>query len=144
MFCPKCGFKNKEEAKFCVSCGNKLDGKDLEKVVERVVTVSPTKNYKGIDVASMVLGIIGVMWALLILVASTELSIPSYYYYSGAYIFGYILSVVLFQMIFGILSLIFALVGKKANSNGFNTAGLWLSIVTFILTILAVVIVLCN
>lgn len=38
IFCPKCGYKNKEKAKYCASCGNKMP--------ERRVNMSQSKTVK--------------------------------------------------------------------------------------------------
>ena len=35
MFCGKCGTKNEEGAKFCESCGNKLEQEEKEKPTKK-------------------------------------------------------------------------------------------------------------
>ena len=45
MFCNKCGTQNSEGTNFCISCGNKLEEKNFEEVINTTYG-SEDNNYK--------------------------------------------------------------------------------------------------
>ena len=60
MFCTKCGAENREDSKFCVSCGESLNRADVQETVEVVkaepvieLQAEPKKN-----IAGMIMGIV--------------------------------------------------------------------------------------
>ena len=121
MNCKKCGKKVSKTDVFCQYCGTKVEQEESkakttksstkkeEKKVE-VVKTTPVETKKeggnGLAIASMVLGIIGILFSLII----------------GPFAF-----------LFPLLGLIFALCSKKS---GFKIAGLVTSIVAFVIEII--------
>lgn len=121
MFCSNCGKEVNENAVICLNCG---------------AAIKNSKNAsgkKGKGIASMVLGIIGIFFAICALAAIEEEA--SYYlnFYSNAEKFGFAIGYILIQSIFAIVGISLACSERKDNKNGFNTSGLWLAIATFAL-----------
>lgn len=119
MFCSNCGKEVNENAVICLNCGAAIKN-------------NKSGNKKGKGIASMVLGILGVFFALCAIAALDEIS-DVLYYYSNAERFGYSIGYVLIQSVFAIVGISLACSERKDNKNGFNTSGLWLAIVTFVL-----------
>ena len=134
MYCQKCGNKCDEKSGFCPNCGAQLN--NFSNVSNSNVYNTPKK---GKGIASMVLGIIGLLYALMTFAAFEDLD--SYLYgvpYRAAFAFG----VVLVPLIFAIIAICLAVVERKNNKNGFNTAGFWLSISIFIIALIQFIYVL--
>ena len=127
MECKKCGKEIKKNDKFCQYCGTKIEegvketkteSKKAEKVeavkVEPVKTTSSDTNQsgKGLAIASMALGIVGLVFT---------------------FVFGPL------AFILSLLGLIFAIVAKKKC--GFKTAGLITSIAGIVLQVVATIII---
>ena len=106
MYCSNCGKKVDEKAVICVNCGCELRKRSGQ-------------NGKGI--ASMVLGIIALFYALCAFINIVDL--------------------VLVQSVLSIIGFVLALIERKTKKNGFNTAGFWLSIVTFVIVAIQFIIV---
>ena len=127
MNCEKCGKKNTKTAVFCTNCGEELKKEEkatVEKVVEareeaktkaaeKKVEVVETKKEegKGLAIAGMVLGIVGLLFSFII----------------GPFAF-----------ILPLLGLIFSLVAK--NGKGFKIAGIITSAVAIVIEIIFVII----
>ena len=109
MYCSNCGNKIGEKAVVCVKCGALVNGKNVSSPV------------KGKSIASMVLGILGILFALN--------TISTYSLYFSENIFEYIL----IPATLAIISICLAGSARRVEKNGFNTAGFWLSISTFII-----------
>lgn len=117
MKCKKCGKEVKKTDAFCQYCGTKVETevKEVKKVEKKeevkqeVVKKAPVENQggKGLSIASMVLGIVGIVFSFII----------------GP--FAFILS---------LLGFIFALCSKRKN--GFRLAGLITSIVGIVFQII--------
>ena len=59
MFCPRCGSQSSDNTVFCAYCGTRIDGNDRK---EQLVNSQPQKQPgHGMAVASLVLGIIGIV-----------------------------------------------------------------------------------
>ncbi len=118
MYCSNCGNKIDEKAVICIHCGC---------AVPKANTKTSTH---GKGIASMVLGIIGMFWAL---AAFSNLADLDYLIYeeSSSYITGYAIGTILIQSVFAIIAICLACSERKNAKNGFNTAGLWLSIAIF-------------
>ncbi len=117
MFCRNCGKEVDEKAVVCVGCGVPLDNKQYSEK-------------KGKGIASMVLGIIGTLYALLAFSAFSNLEDALYDVDNVvAFAFGF----VLVQSIFATIAISLAASDRRKKKNGFNSAGLWLSIATFIM-----------
>ena len=138
MYCSNCGKKLDEGAVFCSGCGSKIGEIQVANASSEVVLG------KGKSIASLVLGIVGVLLGLLYLAAS--LSIDDTYlvdiYESYAFRFGYAIGSVLLPIICAIVGLCLALSARGKKKTGLNTAGLVLSIITFVLCAIIAVIVL--
>ena len=126
MYCPNCGKKVDEKAVVCVGCGVLLDNN----ASSAVATNNSPKRGKGI--ASMVLGIIAVLYSLLAFAAFDSLD-QDLFGVTSSYQIGYAIGFVLVQSVLAIVSVSLACSERKREKNGFNTAGFWLSLVAFIL-----------
>ena len=126
MYCPNCGKKVDDKAVVCVGCGVLLNN-------NAQVDAKP-KRGKGI--ASMVLGIIAVLYCLISFAAFDNLE-QDLFGVTDSYQFGYAFGFVLIQLILAIVSICLACSERKNEKNGFNTAGLWLSLVSFVLIAIA-------
>ena len=122
---------------YCVNCGNKVDenadicrkwGVFLKKENQKTATVSP-KIGKGI--ASLVLGIIAVFFCLSAFAAFEDLEY-TLIDYEGTRRIGFAAGFILIQTTLSVLGFCLAVAERMNNKNGFNTAGFWLGIVSFI------------
>lgn len=132
MYCQYCGKKLEENSNSCVNCGA---GSKIDKGTAVV------KGSKGRGIAAMVLGIVAVFFAFIILVTSPENTYFTYYTGIGQKI-SYAFGQVFFQVILAIIGISLAGTERAKSKNGFNTAGLWLAISTFILAIITYIIIL--
>lgn len=132
MYCSNCGKKLNDNADVCVNCGvlvNKEESKTNINIVNNN-SVNKEKKKSGLSIASLVVGIIAIYYSLSAYSVDIDLTGED-----PAYIFGYAIGIVLIQSILAIVSLILSLVDMSKNkSNGFNIAGLVLSIITFVLS----------
>lgn len=127
MYCSNCGKKVDEKAVICVNCGCELKKRSGQ-------------NGKGI--ASMVLGIIALFYALCAFINIVDLgSYLDSSYSSMSYQIGFAIGYVLVQSVLSIIGFVLALIERKTKKNGFNTAGFWLSIVTFVIVAIQFIIV---
>lgn len=117
MYCSNCGNKVDEKAVVCIHCGCAISS-----------NIKFKKNNLGKGIASMVLGIVGMIFAL---AAFENITDPSLIYESSSYITGYAFGTVLIQTTLAIISICLASSERKLEKNGFNTAGFWLSISIF-------------
>lgn len=118
MYCSNCGKKIDEKAVICIHCGC-----SIEKNI-------PKKNI-GKGIASMVLGIIGLFFALCAFANLSDL-------YEIAtepvgYRVGYAIGTILIQGILSVIAICLSVSERKKEKNGFNTAGFWLSISIFVI-----------
>lgn len=127
MYCQNCGKKIDENAVICVGCGCAIKRKG-----------------KGKGIASMVLGILSVLYSLIAFLVLLDDEVELYSYYSASEMVGYIIGFVLIQSVLAIISVSLAASERKTNKNGFNTSGLWLSISSFILIAIQIIILICN
>ena len=126
MYCSNCGEKITKTASFCPKCGNKVNG-----VAEVPVTPAVEKPKRGKGIASMILGILAVIYSISALGVCSELD----NYLEGesvAFQNGFAFGVVLVQLVLAIVGISLACVERRDNKNGFNTAGLALTLVAFI------------
>jgi len=122
MYCSNCGNQLNENADFCVKCGVIVKG-------GQVRNNRKTKNENAKSVASMILGICAIFFALI----SFDIEI-NFSELNEFRKIGFILSEMALQIILAILSLIFGLIERKNNKNGYNLSGIILSLVTFCLS----------
>ena len=127
MYCQNCGKKIDENAVICVGCGCAIK-----------------KKGKGRGIASMVLGILSVLYSLIAFLVVLDDEVELYSYYSASEMVGDIIGFVLIQSVLAIISVSLAASERKTNKNGFNTSGLWLSISSFILIAIQIIILICN
>lgn len=127
--CNKCGFQF-DDGNFCPNCGNKIIYQESVSFVPNYNYIQNDQNFnvqqplpkRGMGIASMILGVCSI------------LSLITCYTYG-----------VVPQFIFGVISLIFAIISKSSaakvnRSNGFAKAGLILSIVSLSIFLLLVTI----
>ena len=130
MYCSKCGKKLEDDAVFCSGCGFKIG-----EIHVNNSTGNDNVPSKGKSVASLVLGIVGLLLGLLYLAASLEID-PTYVSQiseSFAFKLGYAIGSVLLPGICAIIGMCLAVSAKKQQKNGLNTAGFILTLITFVL-----------
>ncbi len=117
MYCSNCGEKVDEKAVICIHCGCALHPEFFQ-----------NKEKHGKGIASMILGIISTFLAICIFSDFEELAMEASMSES---VFGYAFGLILIQLILAIVGICLACSERKTKKNGFNTAGLWLALVTF-------------
>ena len=138
MYCPNCGAKVDEKAVVCVKCGVSLKK-------ETNNTNQPEKS--GAATASMVLGILGLIFGVITLLialgvssyASNSLEMQLYGSISSSYEEEKLATAIGIIFLPGILSLIgfiLAITSRGKVKNGSNSAGLVLNIITIILCVI--------
>lgn len=125
MYCSNCGKKVDENAVICVNCGCKLKN----------------GNGNGKGIASMVLGIVGLFFALCVFTSIPDLGEELDFVTSFSYQFGYAIGFVLIQSALAIPGLCLALVERRKKKTGFNTAGFWLTLLTLVCVVIQFIIV---
>lgn len=124
MYCVHCGEKVEKEAVICVHCGCELK-----------------RRGNGRGIASMILGIIGLLYTLGAFAQVFDLS-PYLDNQIFSYQFGFAIGFVLIQSILAIVGFCLAFSERKTRKTGFNTAGFWLTLVTlFMIAIQFIVVV---
>ena len=121
MYCSNCGKKVDEKAVICVGCGVPLKNNQ---------NIDKPKRGKGI--ASMILGILAVVYNLSALGALYDLD-EYLLFKSSDYQTGFAIGLVLIQSALAIVGLCLSCAERRDNKNGFNTAGFWLSIVALVI-----------
>ena len=126
-FCPKCG--QKMEGSFCSNCGNAAGN-----------IVGAPKEKQGLSIASMVLGIVALVWALMELAAFENIEealLEAAIDTSGAYI-GFFIGFNLLSLPCGVLGLIF---GLKSKKNGKAIAGLIMSGISLLIVAISLFVI---
>jgi len=136
MFCKNCGKEAGESAIACTGCGGAVN--DNLKAPEKVI--APKKPI-GRGIAAMVLGIMGLMWAIIMLIGTPEALRDLDPNADVAFSMGYYTGLVMIQSVFAIVAVSLAASERMKSKNGFNIAGLWLSIATFALIAITVVMI---
>jgi len=122
MYCSNCGNQMNENADFCVKCGVMVKNKTI-------IIKEKKQSVKDKSIISMVLGITALFFALISF--DIEINLIDLTLFKKV---GFILSEMALQIILAILSLIFGLVERKNNKNGYNLSGIILSLITFCLS----------
>ena len=139
MFCPNCGAKNEEGTNFCSSCGGNMNQ-----------TVKPTtvKEKNGKSIASMVLGIIAVVWTLFVLLGLSSLSTSLIESINESnpenifmFKFGFFIGYNFLSFPCGIIGLILGLVAKK---NGKAIAGIVMSSIAVFVSLISLAIIIAT
>ena len=148
MYCSHFGEKIAEGASFCAKCGNAVKKEEANNSVNTVTASTNTVVMKpagsGAATASMVLGILAIVAGVITLFIAVGFS--AYNTYSDFY--SYVSSSYQTELVFAAIGVIFipavlaiiafglALGSRGKIKNGANTAGLVLSIITFVICIL--------
>ena len=134
-YCPNCGKENAETAEFCKECGNAFTKVATPKVIEK----------QGKSIASMILGIIAVLWSLLVLVGLSNLdaSLASSIRESnpeniGMFKIGFFIGYNFISLPCGIIGLILGLLSKK---NGKAIAGIVLTSIALLIAVISLMII---
>lgn len=124
MYCRYCGKTINKEDSFCIHCGAQTGVKPLNQ----------SKPKKGKGIASMILGILAVLYTLGALSINFEIEFFNISFVLSDLI-GYIIGIYIVELSLAIISISLSLSERKKFKNGFNTSGFWLSIAAFILMI---------
>ena len=131
-FCPNCGKEINEGADICLGCG-----RFLTKAPSQVMIPEKSKTPgKGKGIASLVLGIVAVVWSLSMLAGieeGTETLIVEYYYNpSVIYLFSFYIGYTIFALTPSIIGLIMGLSSRKQYNNKMAIAGIILSCIALV------------
>jgi Predicted membrane protein len=118
-FCSNCGKKVDELAVICVNCGVPIA--NISATLDTQV-----KEKKGKGIASMILGIVSVVYAIMAFSAMGEFEVMIA---AEGYSVAVAVGAVLIQMSTGIVGLCLGVSERKKKKNGFNGSGFWLSII---------------
>lgn len=133
MFCRNCGKEINKTDNFCNQCGAST-GNNIELV---------NQNKKGKGIASMVLGILAIMYTLSAFSLVTEIKME-YLLNSTSNFIGSLIGLFIIELTLAIISISLSISERKKHKNGFNTSGLWLSISAFILMIILLLIIIFS
>lgn len=133
-FCPKCGNVVADGSMFCNHCGNPIN----VQYVQPVQPVQPVQYYvkpkipgRGFGISSMVLGIIGLFYGFVFLMALTD--IP---YYAAE-------SMLPSVLMFSVLSILAVCFGAAARNRGYNNgickSGLTMGIIGLCFYVIAMI-----
>lgn len=174
-FCRECGAQLTEQAKFCTKCGvptgniNQEEQSQSQQNQEQssqvqqgqqhqqqqqqqqpvVQYVKPKIPGRGFGIASMVLGIIGLVYSISSLDTATEIANNfgnDYFglYYDIAFNVGAIIGILIFSVL-SILALIFSCSARKRGyRNGVSTSGLVMGIIGVIFYFISVMILIAG
>jgi len=106
--------------------------------VNNTPDVKKDKKPVGKGIAAMVLGIIAVLWALLMLIGTPEAMRDLNPNEELSFRIGYYVGSLLIQSICAIIAASLAAAERMKSKNGFNVAGLWLSISAFVLILITI------
>ena len=170
-FCCECGAQLTEQAKFCTKCGvptgninqeeqsqsqqnqeqssQAQQGQQQQQQQPVVQYVKPKIPGRGFGIASMVLGIIGLVYSISSLDTATEIANNfgnDYFgmYYDIAFNIGAIIGILIFSVL-SILALIFSgSARKRGYRNGVSTSGLVMGIIGVIFYFISVMILIAG
>lgn len=144
MYCRNCGEKVQEDAAFCAKCGYALKKQEVMESTASNVTVK--KEGSGTATASMVLGILGVIFGIISLIIALGYSAYESYTYmdlygslSREYQSAKMVAAIMIVFLPAVLSIVgfsLAIASRGKVKNGANTAGLVLNIITIIICVL--------
>ena len=172
-FCRECGAQLTEQAKFCTKCGvptgninqeeqsqsqqNQEQSSQAQQVQQQqqqqqqqpvVQYVKPKIPGRGFGIASMVLGIIGLVYSISSLNTATKIAniVGNDYFglYDVAFNIGAIIGILIFSVL-SILALIFSSSARKRGyRNGVSTSGLVMGIIGVIFYFISVMILIAG
>ena len=163
-YCRECGAQLTEQAKFCTKCGvptgniNQEEQSQSQQNQEQssqaqqgqqhqqpvVQYVKPKIPGRGFGIASMVLGIIGLVYSMYSLNTATEVAKFFGQYYGFAFIIGAIIGILIISVL-SILALIFSSSARKRGyRNEVSTSGLVMGIIGVIFYFISVVILIAR
>ncbi len=131
MYCSNCGNKVEQGTSFCTKCGSAIGNVAVNN--QQAYYYAPKVPGNGLSIAGMVLGIVGLVFALLYLLSVTSdayiLEKAIYRRYVLAYAFG----VVLVPLSLSATGLPLSICGFLKNKNGKNVAGIILNSITLLI-----------
>ncbi len=138
-FCQNCGVQLNDQTNFCPNCGA---GKNNNAQFTQPYTYQPVVQYvkpripgRGFGVSSMVLGIIGIVYAVILFIETINI-VDSY---SALLANSMLPSVAIFSVL-SILSIVFSVSAKnKGYRTGVSTSGMVLGVISAILYFISII-----
>lgn len=139
-YCSNCGKELKEGADVCLNCG---------KLINYQVTMQKNKKpIKGLSIASLILGIISILWTFIMIIGIEEavetLIIEYKYNETMLYTIFYYIGYTLFSLIPSIISLILGLLDIKKTKNGISLASIILASISLVACLFIFIIFIVN
>lgn len=132
-YCSNCGAELKEGADVCLKCGKLLINLDNGDEIVKVKVKAP-----GISIASMILGIVACLIAVLMFFNAGSL-IGELYYQSIVYKLSLAVGYTLFVWVPGVVGIFLSISGQKKAKTGIGLAGLLTSIISVALALLIII-----
>ncbi len=138
-FCSNCGNEIKENADFCLKCGKFVGNTLKEKQITKPQVIIKKEKGNGKSIASMVLGIIAIVFVLLELLSleTAKYEIILYSYISS--VAGYIIGYTILSLPESIIGLILGISGRNEKQNSFNISGIILNSIVIVSNIFIII-----
>jgi len=131
MYCSNCGNKIERGALFCTKCGSGVENTPMNN--QSIYYYAPKVPGNGLSIAGMVLGIVGLTFALLYLLSVVSDSYILERVVYGRYIIAYAFGVVLIPLSLSATGLPLSICGFLKNKNGKNISGIILNSITLLI-----------
>ena len=142
MYCSNCGNKLSQGEAFCTKCGSPTGN--------NVVNNQPVYYYNqkvpgnGLSIAGMVLGIVGIVFALLYLLSFTAESYVIEYGLNRRFVVAYAFGIVLIPLSLSATGLPLSICGMLKNKNGKNVSGIILNSITLLIQFILFLYIIIN
>ena len=131
MYCSNCGNKIEKGSSFCTKCGSAIGNVAMNN--QPAYYYGPKVPGNGLSIAGMVLGIVGLSFALLYLLGVASESYILEKVMSRRYVVAYAFGVVLVPLALSATGLPLSICGLLKNKNGKNISGIILNSITLLI-----------
>ena len=147
-FCRKCGTKINDDASFCCGCGAPSDGQPVAQQTSVQIQpvaygyVKPKTPGRGLGIAGMVLGIIGLVYTFVMMVNVIEYVDSYARYFIGSSLDDSIFTAIVICSIFSILAVSLAGSGRhKGYKTGVSTSGIVMGVIGLAMSLISLIVI---
>ena len=140
MYCSNCGNKIEKDGIFCANCGTPINTPAQPQVVYYKQRVPGN----GLSIAGMVLGIVGLVFALLYVLSFSSNAYLLERSIYRRYIFAYAFGTVLIPLALSATGLPLSICGLLKNKNGKNISGIILNSLTLLIQFILFLVIVTN